>query len=96
MLSGVRTIRKPTINTTLDPDVSMLIAGSTVTGVEESGVWLSSPKSLTTSDMTSRNTDPHVDIEVTVIIPPDGPGDRRPGLADAENTLNVIALEDIS
>lgn len=46
--------------------------------------------------MTSRNTDPHVDIEVTVIISPDGPGDRWPGLADAENTLDVIALEDIS
>jgi hypothetical protein len=36
---------KLTVDTTLDPDVSVLITGSTVTGVEKSGVWLSGPES---------------------------------------------------
>jgi hypothetical protein len=29
-----------TINTALDPDVSMFVASSTITGVEETRVWL--------------------------------------------------------
>lgn len=66
---------KLTIHTALDPDISVLIAGSTVTGVEESGVWLSDPKSLTISHMTNENTDPHIGIEVTVMVLPDSPGD---------------------
>ena len=44
---------KLTIDTALNPDVSVLITGSTVTGVEESGVWLNIPRSLTITHMTS-------------------------------------------
>lgn len=64
-----------TIDTTLDPDVSVLITGSTVTSVEESRVWLSSQESSTIPRTTSGNTNPHVGIEVTVMVFPDGPGD---------------------
>lgn len=67
--------KKPTIDTALDPDVSVFITGSTVASVEESGIWLGDPKSLTASQATSRNTNPHVGIEVTVVVLPDGPSD---------------------
>jgi len=68
-------LRKLTIDTTLDPDVSVLITGSTITGIEESGVWLSRPKSETTSRLANKNTNPHVGIEVAVMVLPDAPGD---------------------
>jgi len=64
-----------TIDTTLDPDVSVLITGSTIAGVEESRVWLGGLKSETTPQIMHWNTNPHVGVEVTVMVLPDGPGD---------------------
>ena len=66
---------KLTIDTTLHPDVPFFVTGSAVTGVEESGVWLSDPKLLMAPHTASRDTNLHVDIKVTVIVPPDSPGD---------------------
>ena len=75
MRGEAKTSGELTIYATLNPDVSVLIAGSTVTGVEESGIWLNRIKSETAPHGTRSKTNPHVSIEVAVVIPPNGPSD---------------------
>lgn len=76
--SGTQTVTRDVddiVDTTLDPDVAVLVPSSTVAGEVEAGIRA------------------HVGFEVTLVVAPDGTGDRGPWVSESQNTLDAVAFE---
>src|SRR5258708_35749119 len=80
------------VHTSFDPDITVLIPSSTITGEVVTGVWLqrgSSNEFYRAVNQTNR----HVCLKVAFLIPPDGPGNRWPSGLDNEHTVYSVTLE---
>ena len=77
------------VDTSLDPDVAILVAGGSITEEEVARVRLYVSLFPPLAHL-------HVSLKVTLVVTKDGTSDRRPRSLGSQNTLNFVALEDLA